>query len=104
MITYFMRVPDLEPQTLIQYNEIFKEILRDVYGIVPRKNWIDANKISPDVLKRYLPSSCDRGCTINYSRTGAICYGYDYDLLARQYDTLIEVNAGLEKCEFIGAI
>lgn len=104
MIAYFIRVPDLEPQTLIHYNEIFKETLKNVYGIIPEIDYIDRNKDSLYAITEYLPEDYRRGCTIHCREHNAILYGYDYEYLKSRYSSLIEVNTGLEKCEFIGAI
>lgn len=78
-MVYFIRVPDLEPQTLIHYNEIFKEILKSKYDITPAIDYIDTNKYSLDRITEFLPLDFERGCTIHYSDNGAVYYGYSIE-------------------------
>ena len=60
MAAYYIEVPDLEPQTLIHYNEIFKKVLKDVYNITPRKDWVDENKWSLDRITEFIPEEYEK--------------------------------------------
>lgn len=104
MTAYYMEVPDLEPQTLLNYNEIFKEILTDVYNIHPRGNWIDYNKGSFDKIIDALPKECERGKTIHYNTNdGCVYYGFSYEYLTEHHCSLIPVTSNSDKV-LIGAL
>ena len=105
MTVYYMKVPDLEPQTLIHYNEIFKKVLKDVYGKVPKVDWIDRNKDSLDRITEALPEEYERGNTIHYnSYTGQACYGYSYEYLNSNHLCLIQVTPVCSDRVLIGVI
>lgn len=104
MTAYYMEVPDLEPQTLLNYNEIFKKTLIDVYNIYPRKDWIDYNKDDFDRITKAIPLAPERGNTIHYNATsGCVCYGYSYEYLTEHHDGLILVTPNSDKI-LIGAL
>jgi hypothetical protein len=104
MTAYYMEVPDLEPQTLLYYNEIFKKALMDMYNIYPRGDWIDYNKSSFDKIIDALPKVCERGKTIHYNANdGCVYYGVSYEYLTKLHDGLIQITPNSDKV-FIGAL
>lgn len=104
MTAYYMEVPDLEPQTLFYYNEIFKKVLKGVYNIEPWVDWIDRNKNSLDRITEALPEEYERGNTIHYNAdTGCVCYGYSHEHLSAHHCSLIQVTTNSDKV-LIGAL